>query len=483
VIAVGERVVVVGGGVSGLATAHRLLRADPALEVRVLESGPTVGGRLSTATVGDLELESGPDSFVARKPWAVNLCRELGLELLEPGARDAFAWTDRGLVPLPASALGVPTDVDEIARWPGLSRAGRVRALSDLVRRPRSRGAEESIGSLVRRRMGNEVADALTGPLLAGLFAGDVDRLSVDSTFPELARWERAFGSLIRGARASLVAARDAGPMFLRPKEGVSHLTVALVDAIGDVRIGLGAPVRAVERDGAAFVVQTEADRVAADAVVLATPAFVASELIVGIAPRAAEVLGGIAYASTGVVLLVYPEGTADALPEATGFVVPRGRAPMTACTFLSRKWPEPDFGTRAVLRCFVGAVGFEDVLDAPDEDIVQAVCRHLAAILPLPDRAAASAVVRWPRSMPQFELGHLDRVREIDASLPPGIVVAGNAYLGVGVADAVRSAGEAAERVLVHLAGEATGGSGGSRKERERASGSPPGGRSENVR
>jgi oxygen-dependent protoporphyrinogen oxidase len=243
--------------------------------------------------------------------------------------------------------------------------------------------------------------------------------------------------------------------MFLRPKEGVSHLTIALVDAIGDVRIRLGAPVRAVERDGADFVVRTKSERVAADAVVLATPAFVAAGLIRGLDPGRAAQLNAIPYASTGVVLLVYPEGTADALPEATGFVVPRGRAPMTACTFLSRKWPQAAFGTRAVVRCFVGAVGFEDVLDAPDEDIVQAVCRHLAAVLPLPDRAAASTVVRWPRSMPQFELGHLERVREIDASLPPGIVVAGNAYLGVGVADAVRSADEAAERVRAHLAGE----------------------------
>jgi oxygen-dependent protoporphyrinogen oxidase len=480
---VGGRVAVVGGGVSGLATAHRLLRGDPALEVTVLESGPTVGGRLAAATVGDLELESGPDSFVARKPWAVELCRELGLELLEPGARDAFAWTDRGLVPLPTSALGIPTDVDEIARWPGLSRAGRVRALSDLVRRARPPRADESIGSLVRRRMGDEVADALTGPLLGGLFAGDVDRLSVEASFPELARWERAFGSLIRGARASLVVARDAGPMFLRPEGGVSRLPHELLETVGPARMRTGAMVVAIERDGAGFDVWTDTDRLAADAVVLATPAFVASELIAVIAPRVAEVLGGIAYASTGVALLVYPEGTADALPEATGFVVPRGRAPMTACTFLSRKWPEPAFGTRAVVRCFVGAVGFEDVLDAPDEDIVQAVCRHLAAVLPLPDRAAAWAVVRWPRSMPQFELGHLERVREIDASLPPGIVVAGNAYLGVGVADAVRSAGDAAERVRAHLAGEGTGGSGGSRSERGRASGSPPGGRSENVR
>jgi protoporphyrinogen/coproporphyrinogen III oxidase len=450
-----ERVAVVGGGVSGLATAHRLLRANPALEVTVLESGPTTGGRLAAATVGDLQLESGPDSFVARKPWAVDLCRELGLELLEPGARDAFAWTERGLVPLPTSALGIPTDVDQIARWPGLSRAGRVRALSDLVRRPRPPGADESIGSLVRRRMGDEMVDALTGPLLGGLFAGDVDRLSVEASFPELARWERAFGSLIRGARAALVAGREAGPMFLRPEGGVSRLSSALLQIVGPARVRTRSPVAAIERDGAGFDVRTDTDGLAADAVVLATPALVASELLAGIAPRVAEVLGGIAYASTGVALLVYPEGTAEALPEATGFVVPRGRAPMTAGTFLSRKWPEPAFGTRAVVRCFVGAVGFEDVLDAPDQDIVEAVCRHLSAVLPLPGRAAASTVVRWPRSMPQFELGHLERVREIEGSLPPGIVVAGNAYLGVGVADAVRSADEAAERVRAHLAGE----------------------------
>jgi oxygen-dependent protoporphyrinogen oxidase len=246
--------------------------------------------------------------------------------------------------------------------------------------------------------------------------------------------------------------------MFLRPLGGVSRLPEALVGAIGGARVRLGTAATAVERDGTAFAVRTDAGAFAADAVVLATPAFVAAELIRGMDAGADAALDQIAYASTGVTLLVYPEGTADALPDATGFVVPRGRAPMTAATFLSKKWPEAAFGTRAVVRCFVGAAGFEDVLDAPDEDIVQAVCRHLAAVLPLPDRAAASTVVRWPRSMPQYEVGHVGRVRAIEAALPPGIVVAGNAYLGIGVADAVRSAGEAAERVRAHLVSEPTG-------------------------
>jgi protoporphyrinogen/coproporphyrinogen III oxidase len=448
------KVVIVGGGVAGLATAHRLLEADPAIDVTVLESEPAVGGRLRTATVGDLRLESGPDSFVARKPWAVDLCRELGLELLEPGARDALIWTERGLVPLPESALGVPTDLDEIVRWPGLSRRGRARVLTELVRKPRPPKTDESIGSLVRRRMGDEVAERLTGPLLGGLFAGDVDRLSVDATFPELARWERAFGSLIRGARAAVKAATDAGPMFLRPEGGVGELPRALLGSVGPARVRLGTRARAIRRERRSFAVRTDRDALSAEAVVLAAPAFVSAELVRGLDVAGAENLAGVAYASTGVVHLVYAEGTADALPEATGFVVPRGRAPMTAATFVSRKWPEEAFGTRAVLRCFVGAVGFEDVLDEPDEDIVEAVCRHLAAFLPLPERAEASSVVRWRRSMPQYEVGHLERVRAIESILPAGIFVTGNALHGVGVADAVRSAGETAERVHTHLAG-----------------------------
>jgi oxygen-dependent protoporphyrinogen oxidase len=449
-----RRVVVVGGGVSGLATAYRLLRDDPSPEVTVLEAGPAAGGKLATGRVGDLELEIGPDAFVARKPWAVDLCRELGLELIEPRARGALVWTERGLAPLPRSALGIPCDIDEVARWPGLSRAGRARALADLVRKSRPPDTDESVGSLVRRRMGDEVAERLTGPLLGGLFAGDLDRLSVRAAFPELARWERDFDSLIRGANAATKAAADAGPIFLRPRDGVDRLPAALLEAIGRERVLTATRATSIERSGDGYTVLAGGGAFEADAVVLATPAFASADLVTSVAPNAAGALAQIPYASTAVVPFVYAEGTGDALPDTTGFVVPSGRAPMTAATFLSRKWPNPSFRDRAVVRCFVGAVGFEDVLDAPDEDIVEALARHLAALVPLPDRPEASAVVRWPRSMPQFEVGHLDRVRAIEEALPPGIFVAGNAHLGVGVADAVRSAGEAAERVRGHLSG-----------------------------
>jgi oxygen-dependent protoporphyrinogen oxidase len=447
------RVVVVGGGVAGLATAHRLLRDEPSLDLTVLEAEDRAGGRLATAEVGGLELDAGPDSFVARKPWAADLCRELGLELVEPGARGAFAWTDHGLEPLPPSALGVPATVGDLLRWPGLSRAGRLRVLGDLVRKPRRDAAHESLGALLRRRLGDEATERLVAPLLGGLFAGDVDRLDARSTFPELERWERGFGSLIRGAKAALDAAGDAGPMFVRPTGGVTALPSALVDAIGPERVRTGLHVRAVDQRGTVHVVRWDAGELEADVVVVATPAFVAAELV---SPAAAP-LKAIPYVSTSVVLLVYPEGTAAALPDATGFVVPAGAAPMTAATFLSRKWPDRAFGERAIVRCFVGASGSEEVLSAPDEDIVDAVARHLAAVVALPERPEASRVVRWPRSMPQYEVGHAERVRAVAGALPAGIFVAGNAYGGVGVADAVRSANEAADRAREHLASDRT--------------------------
>jgi oxygen-dependent protoporphyrinogen oxidase len=407
--------------------------------------------------VADLDLEAGPDSFVARKPWAADLCRELGLELVEPGAVGAYAWTRRGLVPLPPTGLGVPAAAGELARWPGLSRAGRARALADLVRRAHPSEGDEPLGALLRRRLGDEATEALVAPLLAGLFAGDVDRLGVRATFPELTRWEREHGSLIRGARAALGASREAGPMFVRPSGGTATLPSALLERLGPHRVRTTTAVTGIAREGPGFVVHADSP-FSADAVVVAVPAPVAALLLTEVAPRAAREAALIEHVSTAVVLLVYGEETADALPRASGFVVPSGRAPMTAATFLSRKWPDPAFGTRAVVRCFVGAAGVEDVLDAPDDEIVEAVCRHLAALLPLPERPQETAVVRWPRSMPQYAVGHRERVAAIDEALPPGIVLVGNAYGGVGVADTVRGANEAAERVRGHLAARAAG-------------------------
>ena len=446
----GRRVIVVGGGIAGLAAAFRLMRAG--LDVTVLERGARAGGRLAaTASVGGLTLDAGPDSFVARKPWAVELCRELGVPLDRPGADGAFLWTDGGLVRYPkGSAFGIPGDIGDVLRWPGVSRAGRLRAAGDLVRRARKGPEEETLGALLRRRLGDEATDVAVAPLLGGLFAGDVDRLSALATFPELIEWERLQGSLIRGSQAATRAAgrMDPGPIFLRPRGGTGRLTDALVAALGDrVRVGVAVDRLAASGDG--YEVQGESGRERSDALVLASDAASAGGILAAAWPQVAGELAGIRYVSTADVLLVYPEGTASSLPEGPGFVAPRGRAPMTASTWVSSKWPDPAFGARAIVRCFVGADGDEDVLEAPDDDIVEACSRHLAALVDLPERPRAAGVVRWPRAMPQYEIGHRDRVRRIREGLPRGVSVIGNAYDGVGIADTVRAANEAAERII----------------------------------
>ncbi|MBA3739405.1 MAG: protoporphyrinogen oxidase, partial [Actinobacteria bacterium] len=194
-----DRVAIVGGGIAGLATAFHLAAAgvDPV----VFERDDVPGGIVAPPIeVVDLWLEPGPDSLAARKPSGADLCRRLGLTLIPPGASGAFLWTDGGLVPyLSGTAFGIPGDVGDVLRWAGLSRRGRVRALADLVKRKRRDGAEETLGELLRRRLGDEATDLTIAPLLAGLHAGDVDRLSASATFPELLTWEQTQGSLIRG--------------------------------------------------------------------------------------------------------------------------------------------------------------------------------------------------------------------------------------------------------------------------------------------
>lgn len=458
-----DRVIVVGAGVAGLATAHRLVSSSPSSEVLVLESEDTPGGKVRSAVVGGIELEAGPDSLLSRKPWAVELCREIGLgeDLVAPTSAPASVFTDAGLLRFPTGPFGISTDPIELLRWPGMSYAGKVRAGGDLLLPRRHDGGDESLGSLLRRRIGDEATEKLVAPLLGGLFAGDVDRLSVQATFPELGAWEREHGSLMRGARATSKAGRvrasgsTPAPMFLRLRGGLRRLTEVLSDALGPERLRLGTPVTGVAADGDGFVVRLAEGDVHADAVVFSSPAFVTADLVDAVAPHVAAGLRGIPYVTTAVVLLVYPEGTGERLPESSGFVAPRGKLAVTAATLVSRKWPDPAFGGRAVVRGFVGAAGGEEAVEATDEELGARVARQLAEIFPLPSAPDAVAVVRWPRAMPQYEVGHLERVAAIEDGLPPGLFVVGQAYRGAGIPDCVRQANEVAERVRAHVAGE----------------------------
>lgn len=456
------RVAVIGGGISGLAAAHHLVESEREMDLVLLEAGSRLGGKLHTLDLAGLHVEGGADSFVVRKPWAVDLCRRLGLEdrVIIPAAGGASVWTDRGLVPFPErSAFGFPGSVRELVRWPGLSSRGRARALADLVLPPRRSRADESLASLARRRLGPDAARILVEPILAGLHAGDPERLSVLATFPEVAAWERDHGSMIRAARRALKKEGEPGrgrkPLFASLWGGLELMVGALAERIGPHRIRLDAPVSSLSAIGTGYRLEESGDAPAINAVVLATPAFESARLLAVVNAEAAEGLSGIPYASTAVVLLAYPRGTADRLPEeGTGFVVPAGDRMITACTWYSRKWPNEAFGDRAMVRCFVGRAGAEEALERSDGELASVADAEVQAATPVGAAPQAWRVVRWDRSMPQYEVGHLDRLGRIEAALAetPGIFLAGSAYRGIGIADCVRQGRESADQVLSYL-------------------------------
>jgi oxygen-dependent protoporphyrinogen oxidase len=446
------RVAVIGAGVTGLTAAYRLRNADPQVDVAVLEASDRAGGELRTIEVGGMSLDAGADSFPGRKPWAAELCRELGIATTRPAASGTWLWTRRGLVEYPTgTAFGIPGDLGDLFRWPGLSGRGRRRALLDLVKRKRAAGAgDESLGDLLRRRLGDEATDLAVAPVLAGLFGGDVDSLSVEATFPEFIRWERSQGSLLRGAQAALRDSRKGTPpppLFLRPRGGATALTDVLASRFGSA-LRLRTTVKALQPTDDGWVVRTSTGPVDTDAAVVALDAPAALPLLDDVAPGVEGDLKQIPNVSVGVVLLVYPEGTADRVPAGAGFAAPTGVTPMTSCTWTSSVWPDPAFGSRAILRCALGGAEQEDLLDAADPDIVEACARHIAALIQLPDRPEASAVIRWPAAVPRYRLGHVERVARIRDRLPAGIFVSGRSFDGLDVAECVRRATETAETV-----------------------------------
>jgi protoporphyrinogen/coproporphyrinogen III oxidase len=446
------RVAVIGAGITGLTAAYRLRNADPPADVAVLEASDRTGGELRTIEVGGMTLDAGADSFPGRKPWAADLCRELGIATTRPAASGTWLWTRRGLVEYPTgTAFGIPGDLGDLFRWPGLSGRGRRRALLDLVKRKRAAGAgDESLGGLLRRRLGDEATDLAVAPVLAGLFGGDVDSLSVEATFPEFIRWERLQGSLLRGAQAALRDSRKGTPpppLFLRPRGGAAALTDVLASRFGSA-LRLRTTVEDLQPADDGWVVRTSTGPVDADAVVVALDAPAALPLLDDVAPGVEEDLQQIPNVSVGVVLLVYPEGTADRVPAGAGFAAPAGATPMTSCTWTSSVWPDPAFGSRAILRCAIGGAEQEDLLGAADQEIVEACARHIAALIQLPDRPEASAVVRWPAAVPRYRLGHVGRVARIRDRLPAGIFVSGRSFDGLDVAECVRRATETAESV-----------------------------------
>jgi oxygen-dependent protoporphyrinogen oxidase len=445
-----NNVVIVGGGIAGLATAYELSRR--AVPFVLLESRARAGGVVLSEQVDDFTIDAGPDSLLVQKPEGVKLCEELGLgDRLVPTKPPRLAFILRGgaLHPLPASSvLGIPTRVGPFVRTRLFSLAGKLRMGAELfVPRSRETGGDESIGQFISRRFGSEAATYLAEPLLAGIHAGDVDRLSVRALFPRFAEAEQAHGSLIRAFRAEQ-RVRDAElgrphGAFRSLPGGLSEMIRALVAALPAKSIRLETAVHQIRRDpsGVWRVDTSSEERLTASAVVLATPAYVTARLVRELDGQLARLCDEIRYTSTATIALAFPREAVAHPLNGSGFVVPKVEGTgILAASWLSSKWPHRAPDTRVLMRAFAGGARDPKALERSDEELVSLAMGALAPLVGITGRPLLTRVYRWERANAQHEVGHLARMAAIEHALAghPGLFVTGSGFRGVGIPDCV---------------------------------------------
>lgn len=472
-----KRVVVVGGGISGLSAAFYALRALAARQVEadisIVEKSDMFGGKIRTFHRDGFVIEQGPDSFLARKLPMIELTRDLGLERevtgLNPQANKTYIVHKGKLHRMPRGlSLGVPTEIKPFIRTKLISPLGKARAAMDYVLPRRKETGDESVGDFFERRLGKEVLANIAEPILAGIYAGDTHNLSLEATFPQFHQIERKYGSLIKGMAAGklnppapsrLVEAipyKDRSSVFLTYRKGLVTVLEGLRNALHDTT-DIKAEVTGLARDGDTYVLElADGEALEADAVILALPAFAMAPLLADI-PEAGW-LGAMEYVSVANVVLAYDRDGLEHPLDGSGFVIPRteGRF-ITACTWTSSKWLHTAPEGKALVRCYVGRAGDQEWTKLTDDEIVERVRRDVYELMGLRKEPLFVEVTRLNRSMPQYTVGHMERVRALKerlAEVLPGTFVTGAAFEGVGIPDCVRQAKDAAEAAASYMAG-----------------------------
>lgn len=455
------RVAVLGGGISGLATAALLRRSGPdAPDVVLVEAEGRLGGKVLTHRLDGRQVETGPDAFLVRVPAMARLVEDLGLgdAVVAPAGLGSYVWSRGALRRLPpGTVFGVPERLLPLLRSGLLSPRGVLRAGLDLVLPRRGLGEDPTVDDLVRPRFGAEVAERLVDPLVGGVHAGRTHELSAASAVPDiegLARNNRSLYLAVR--RRARRTPLSSGPSLVSLDGGLGRLVDALVARLDATQVLTGTPVTSLERMGSGFRVTVGGTTVDADAVVLATPAFVTADLLETLAPDAAVALREVPYVDVATVTLTYPREAIQRPLDATGFLVPpvEGRL-LVGCTWLSAKWPHLAGGPAHVLRAMVGRAGDRRWIDLDDDQLVARVHDELVEAMGLSAAPLHAHVQRWPRALPQYAVGHRTRLAQVDRALAevPGLFVTGAAYRGAGIAGCVDQAEKTAASVLAQLA------------------------------
>ncbi|MBM37397.1 MAG: protoporphyrinogen oxidase [Acidimicrobiaceae bacterium] len=454
-----KRVVVVGGGIAGLTAFREIRRQSPDSEAILLEGSPRLGGKILTSDFLGRPVDEGADAFITRVPWAVELSKELGLEaiLTRPATSNAYVLVDGELRKLPEGlVLGVPTKLVPLLKSRIVSPLAALRAGFDRFLPDDWPGDDESVGGLIRRRMGDQIADRLVDPLIGSINAGDTDHLDAALAAPQLETAARRNRSLIMGLREQAKnSSQSSGPVFLGFENGMTQLTETLASSVSGSDIRTGVPVTAVEVSGNNLRVITDAQSFESDVVIIAAPAHQAAHLVAS-CQTAANRLSSIEHASVALVTMGFKREDVGNSLDGSGVLVPRSEGLLTtAVSWGSSKWPHWADDGHAIFRVSAGRAGDTRALALDDTDLVEALLTEIAHILDIEGNLIEWRVSRWIDAFPQYAPGHDRLVAAIERDLRshmPGVFLTGAGYKGLGIPACIHQGGQAARAALDYL-------------------------------
>ncbi len=463
-------VVIVGGGIAGLSTAYYMQKeadnSGRALRYTLVESASRLGGKLLTEHIDGFTVEGGPDSFITQKPAGLKLVSELGIEdeliATQDKNKGVFVYQGGKLKSLPDGVmLIVPTEIMPFALSTLFTPWGKLRMGMDLLLPGRQDDGDETLADFILRRLGNEALDRLAEPLMAGIYNAEAEDQSIMATFPRFRAIEKKHGSLIRGMlaarrnRPAPAPSNGAKPrtVFMSLRPGISALSEAIADALnGEIRTGVSVQTIAALEQGYRLNL-SDGGRLLADAVVLATPAYVTANMVEAMRPDLADSLRRIRYVSTGTLSLAYRRADVAHDMKSFGLVIPRSEGrQINAITWTSSKWPYRAPDDAVLLRVFFGGSRHPEVFALPDDELLAVVKGEVVSIMGVTAEPMFSRIYRWQDASPQYDVGHLDRVSALEAACPPGFFLSGSAYRGVGIPDCIAQGEASARTVLQRL-------------------------------
>jgi oxygen-dependent protoporphyrinogen oxidase len=454
---------IIGGGISGLSAAYYLSKAG--IPSTIIEKRPRLGGVINTERVQGCLIEGGPDSYLSVKPWASELITELGMGSQIIGSNDSLRKTyilkSGRMAPIPDGLqFLIPTKIAPMITTPLLGWGTKIRMGLEVFRKPpASPRADTSVADFVREHYGQEVVDYLAEPLLAGVYGGSPETLSVQSVLPRFVELETRYGSLSKGTLAGMKANRSKSssgpsttPLFRTLRGGLGDLVSALEKQIAPHATVLRGAAELLERTASGFRVRVNGEWMESPHVILACEAHQAAPLLRGIEARAADLLSQVAYSSSLTMALAFRPGSFRRPLDGFGFLIPRKeRKLLSACTFVGTKFTDRTPEDLMLLRCFAGGIDGEPLLARTDEQLIAATLDELRTLMGLASEPVFTRISRWPRSMAQYTVGHAQRTAEVEQRLQniSGLFVAGNAYHGIGIPDCVRMGKQAAQRII----------------------------------